>query len=305
MSGALLAMPGHESLAAGLRARLGVPALTLVTRDFPDGETYLRIEGEVQGRAVALLSTLHEPNPRFLPLAFIADALRDLGASSVGLVAPYLAYMRQDARFMPGEAITSTSFARLVSRQFDWLVTVDPHLHRWHALSDLYTIPAVALQAAPLLAQWIRANVNDPVIIGPDEESGQWVSGVAGTAGCGYLVLKKHRRGDREVSVSGLSGPALGGRTPVLVDDIISSGHTMAQAVSQCRAAGSAPAVCLGVHGIFAPEALAMLRQAGAARIATTNAIAHPSNAIDLSPLLADAVMHFWKGQAAAPILAR
>jgi ribose-phosphate pyrophosphokinase len=298
MSGALLAMPGHESLAASLRGKLDVPALTLVTRDFPDGETYLRIEGDVEGRAVALLCTLHEPNPRFLPLAFIADALRDMGAASVGLVAPYLAYMRQDARFLPGEAITSASFARLVSRQFDWLVTVDPHLHRWHALSDIYTIPALALQAAPLLAAWIRANVDDPVIIGPDEESEQWVSGVAATAGCGYVVLKKLRRGDRDVSVSGLSGHDWGGRTPVLVDDIISSGQTMAQTVSQCRAAGSAPAVCVGVHGIFAPEALAALQQAGAARIVTTNAIAHPSNAIDLSPLLADAVMGFWQGQA-------
>jgi ribose-phosphate pyrophosphokinase len=125
---------------------------------------------------VAVLCTLHEPNPRFLPLAFITDTLRELGAASVGLVAPYLAYMRQDARFEPGEAITSTSFARLVSRQFDWLVTVDPHLHRWHALADLYAIPAVALQAAPLLAAWIRANVGDAVLIGPDEESEQWVT---------------------------------------------------------------------------------------------------------------------------------
>jgi ribose-phosphate pyrophosphokinase len=295
VSGALLAMPGHESLAASLCGSLDVPALTLVTRDFPDGETYLRVEGEVHGRAVALLCTLHEPNPRFLPLAFIADALRDLGAASVGLVAPYLAYMRQDARFMPGEAVTSTSFAKLVSRQFDWLATVDPHLHRWHALSDLYAIPAVALQAAPLLAAWIRANVDDPVIIGPDEESEQWVSGVAATAGCGYVVLKKQRRGDRDVSVSGLSGRDWAAHTPVLVDDIISSGQTMAQTVAQCRAAGSAPAVCVGVHGIFAPEALASLEQAGAARIVTTNSIAHPSNAIDLSPLLADAVMGFWR----------
>ncbi|HMA11508.1 MAG TPA: ribose-phosphate pyrophosphokinase-like domain-containing protein, partial [Steroidobacteraceae bacterium] len=128
MSGALLALPGHEALAASLRGALDVPAIALTTRDFPDGESYLRIEGDVKGMDVAVLCTLHEPNPRFLPLAFIADALRELGAASVGLVAPYLAYMRQDARFLPGEAVTSISFARLVSRQFDWLVTVDPHL---------------------------------------------------------------------------------------------------------------------------------------------------------------------------------
>ena len=161
----------------------------------------------------------------------------------------------------------------------------------------------MALQAAPLLAEWVRANVKHPVIIGPDEESEQWVSGVAAAAGCGYLVLKKQRRGDRDVTVSGLSEHDWADRTPVLVDDIISSGQTMAQAVTQCRSAGSAPAVCVGVHGIFAPDALTALQQAGAARIVTTNSIAHPSNAIDLSPLLAGAVRRFWQGVGHAPIL--
>lgn len=303
MSGALLALPGHEALAPRLCAALQAPAIALATRDFPDGESYLRIEDDVKGRAVAVLCTLHEPNPRFLPLAFVADTLRELGATSVGLVAPYLAYMRQDARFLPGEAVTSSIFAGLVSRQFDWLVTVDPHLHRWHALSEVYNIPAVALQAAPLLAAWIRANVRNPVIIGPDEESEQWVSGVAATAQCGYLVLKKQRTGDRDVSVSGLSGYAWGDRTPVLVDDIISSGQTMAQTVKQCHAAGAAPAVCVGVHGIFAPDALRALQQAGAGRVVTTNSIAHPSNDIDLSPLLAEAVMRFWQQSLPLPII--
>jgi ribose-phosphate pyrophosphokinase len=305
MSGALLALPGQAALASGLRAALDVPAISLAVHEFPDGESYVRIGDDVSGRSVAVLCTLHEPNPRFLPLAFIADTLRELGAVNVGLVAPYLAYMRQDARFKPGEAITSASFARLVSRQFDWLVTVDPHLHRWHALADIYTIPAVALQAAPLLAAWIRLNLTDAVLIGPDEESAQWVSAVAAAAGCPWLVLKKQRRGDRDVSVSSLPEGELSGRTPVLVDDIISSGQTMAQAVRQCRSAGAAPPVCMGVHGVFAPDALVALQQAGAGRVVTTNSIAHPSNEMDLSPLLAGAVTRFWQSQMQLPILGK
>ena len=303
MNGCLLALPGHEVLAARLRDELNAPAISLVMRDFPDGESYLRIEDDVKGRAVAVLCTLHEPNARFLPLAFIADTLRELGASSVGLVAPYLAYMRQDARFQPGEAVTSTSFARLVSRQFDWLATVDPHLHRWHALSDIYTIPAVALQAAPLLAAWVRAKVNNPVLVGPDEESEQWVSSVSRAAGCPFVVLQKLRKGDRDVSVSSLSAEDWGDRTPVLVDDIISSGQTMAETVRQCRSAGSAAPICVGVHGVFAPDAVATLQQAGAGLVVTTNSIAHSSNAIDLSPLLAGAVMRFWQGQVQPSIM--
>lgn len=303
MNGALLALPGHDALAAGLRAQLGVPAIGLVTRDFPDGESYLRIEDDVQGRAVAVLCTLHQPNSRFLPLAFLSDTLREMGATSVGLVAPYLSYMRQDARFLPGESVTSRSFARLVSVQFDWLATVDPHLHRWHALSDIYTIPAVALQAAPLLAAWIRDSVDRPVILGPDEESEQWVSGVAAAVGCPWVVLRKQRRGDRDVAISSLALQDLAGRTPVLVDDIISSGQTMAQTALQCRAAGAAPPVCVGVHGVFAPDAVAALQQAGVSRIVTTNSIAHPTNGIELAPLLAQAVTGFWKLPARVPIM--
>lgn len=110
--------------------------------------------------------------------------------------------MRQDRRFQPGEAVTSSAFARIISREVDWLVTVDPHLHRRSALSEIYSVPSTALHAAPLLASWIRENVERPLLVGPDSESAQWVAAVAETVGCPLVVLEKIRRGDRDVEVS-------------------------------------------------------------------------------------------------------
>lgn len=262
-------------------------------RRFPDEESYVRIDTRVEGRRVVICGTLDRPDEKFVPLHFLAAACRAEGAHSVGLMAPYLAYMRQDRQFHSGEAVGSREFARLISNSFDWLVTVDPHLHRIRALNELYSIPSRAVHAAPAVSDWIRANVERPVLIGPDEESEQWVSAVAADAGAPYVVLEKTRRGDRDVEVSVPEVSRWREFVPVLVDDIISTGRTMIATVEHLLEAGMKPPVCVGVHGIFAGDAYSSLRGAGAAQIATCNTIAHESNAIDVSPRMVEAVRSF------------
>jgi ribose-phosphate pyrophosphokinase len=286
----LFALDPSDPLRAGLAAALGAELGEIETRRFPDGETYLRYASPVAGRRVILLCTLERPDPKVLPLVFAADAARDLGAAEVGLVAPYLAYMRQDRRFRDGEALTSASFAALLSRPLDWLVTVDPHLHRIADLSERYRIPAVAAHAAPLLSAWIAREVPDPIVIGPDEESEQWAAEVARAAGAPHTVLRKVRRGDRDVEVTPPDPAVLQGRTPVLVDDIVSTARTMIETVGHLRAAGAAAPVCIAVHGVFSEGGHDALLAAGAARAVTTNTIPHASNAIDVTALLGAAV---------------
>lgn len=285
----VLAYPGNESIAGTLRTALDAEPVAFAMRRFPDGETYLRIDSNVADRAVTLVCTLHNPDDKLLPLVFMTSTLREVGARSIGLVAPYLAYMRQDRRFQPGEAVTSVSFASLLSAQFDWLVTVDPHLHRRRSLTEIYTIPGEVVHAAPLLTQWIRGHVSKPLVVGPDAESEQWVRAVAEAVPCPFIVLEKTRRGDRDVAVS--AAPKIEGwadRTPVLVDDIISSARTMIETVRQWAGAGLPAPVCLAVHGVFDSRAYEALKQAGAARIVTTNSIPHPSNEIDISAALVE-----------------
>jgi ribose-phosphate pyrophosphokinase len=284
----LFPLPGNEEVARRIAVLVGGEVGQLETRSFPDGEQYTRVLSDVDQRETAIVCTLRQPSESFLPLAFLADALHDLGALRVGLVAPYLAYMRQDARFSSGEAVTSRSFADLISSRIDWLVTVDPHLHRLTGLSDVYSIPAIAAHAAGDLGLWIAANVDSPFIIGPDAESAQWANDIARAADAPSTVLTKVRRGDTDVveSIPDLAGNRH--RSPVLVDDIISTGRTMLAAIAHLNEQGARPASCVGVHAVFAADAYVALRDAGAVRIATTNTIPHPSNAIDVMRLIAD-----------------
>ncbi|MCA1529069.1 ribose-phosphate pyrophosphokinase [Bradyrhizobium yuanmingense] len=285
MSMLLLSLPGNEAIATSIAAALGAQIGRVEQRKFPDEETYLRLDSDVNGLQVVIVCTLDRPDNKILPLLFLAATARELGAERVGLLAPYLAYMRQDRRFNPGEAVTSRQFARLISESFDWLVTVDPHLHRYNSLSEIYSIPTKVVHAAPLISDWIRSNVSNPLIIGPDSESEQWVSAVAGDAGAPYTVLQKLRHGDRDVEITIRNPHDIGGRTPVLVDDIISSGRTMIEATKLIAACTSGIPHCIAVHGIFADSSDALLAKAGA-RVITCNSIPHETNAIDIAPLL-------------------
>lgn len=286
----VIAVPGFEGLAAALCARLGAEPGAAFVRHFPDGEVYVRVDSPVDGREVMLVCGLDRPAERLLPALFLAGTARDLGARRVGLVAPYLAFMRQDARFHPGEGVTSAYFGRLLSSTFDWLVTVDPHLHRHHALDAVYSIPTQVVHAAPAIAAWIAAEVADPVLIGPDAESEQWVADVAGRVGAPFLVLEKTRRGDRDVSVSAPDLQAHLLRTPIVLDDIISTGRTMIETLHHLASLGTRAPICIGIHGVFSDAAHADLLAAGAARIVTCDTIAHPSNAISVTELIAAAL---------------
>ena len=283
----LIAVPGCEDHAHRLGTRLGVDVLVPELRQFPDGELYVRMPRERVDDSVAIVGNLSTEN--FLRVAFLAGTARDLGALKVGLVAPYLAYMRQDSVFNPGEGVTQRYFAKLVSSCVDWLVTVDPHLHRVHSLEGIYEIPTTIARAAPVIARWIAGEVAKPVLVGPDAESKQWVAAVAESCGAPFVILEKTRRGDRDVSVSA-PDYAFNGHTPVVIDDIVSTGRTMVEATRMLRAAGSAAPMCVAIHAVFADAVQDALVAAGAIGIVTCDTIPHVSNRICVADPIADAV---------------
>ena len=282
----IISLPNNDAMMQSLARLLNGDVGQIEVHSFPDGETYLRFESDVLGRTLALICTLDRPNEKILPLIFAAATARELGAAKVGLVAPYLAYMRQDRRFKSGEAVTSRQVAQLLSNNFDWLVTVDPHLHRYQSLGEIYGIPTRVVHAAPLISHWIKEHVSAPLIIGPDAESAQWVSAVAKDSNAPFTVLEKVRRGDRDVAITIRDLNDLDRRTPVFVDDIVSSGRTMIEAVRLISQRSATSPVCVAVHGLFADNSDTLLAQAGA-RIVTSNTIPHPTNGIEVSTLLA------------------
>ncbi len=274
---------GHASIAQMAQQMGSFAVGQYQIRNFPDGETYLRIQSNVVGRSIVIIAGLNFPNDKLLTLLFAAETLRDLGAKDIGLVAPYLAYMRQDKQFNTGEGITSKYFAALLSKYFNWLVTIDPHLHRWHSLNDIYQIPTLILHAENEIAKWIAQNITHPLLIGPDQESEQWVLRIAQKLNSPFIILNKVRKGDQLVEVSIPEIKRYKDHTPILIDDIISTAKTMIAAVKHLNELHAQPPICIGVHAIFAGNAYEELINAGAKQVVTCNTIEHSSNAIDLS----------------------
>lgn len=290
MPSVALAYPGNDDLARSLAAESSAKLVPLEFRHFPDGEIYLRVGGDVADKTAIIACGLERPNEKAIGLYLLASTLRELGARRILLVAPYLGYMRQDQSFHPGEGVSARYFAQFLSSFLDGLVTVDPHLHRIHSLQEVYAIPARVVAAAPAISAWVADNVEAPVLIGPDSESEQWVSQVAQGAKCPFVVLEKKRFGDRSVEVSVPDPAQLRDRTPVLIDDIISTAKTMIAATQHIVGAGLQRPVCVGVHAIFASSAYDDLSRAGAARIVTCNTVPHPTNAIDVHSAIVRAV---------------
>ena len=256
---------------------------------FPDGEIRLRLPPVIPEKAI-FLCTLNDPNEKLIALLLAAHTARDLGAKHLTLVAPYLAYMRQDIAFQAGEAISQRVIGGFLARLFDGLITVDPHLHRVASLQAAVPVAqAIALSGAPLLSDFIASRRLNPLLIGPDEESAQWVAQAASRHGFDHAVCRKVRHGDREVEMA-LPEIQFSGRQVVLLDDVVSTGHTIAQATRLLLAAGAASVDLAVTHALFASDALLVIVGAGISDIWSTDCIDHSSNAVSMATPIAQAV---------------
>jgi ribose-phosphate pyrophosphokinase len=285
----VLGFPDSEKQAAGLAVALGTSHECIAVHRFPDGESRVRLPTQLPERVV-LFRSLHYPNEKLLEVMLAAESARTLGAREVTLVAPYLCYMRQDKAFHPGEAVSQRIVGRFLAGLFDALVTVDPHLHRVHDLAEAVPLKrAISLSAAPAMGQFLRARKAQALLVGPDRESEQWVSTVARGAGLGHVVASKTRRGDRDVEVR-IPERDYAGLHAVLVDDLASTGRTLAGAARALLEAGAARVDVLVTHALFVGDALETLMAAGVAEVWSSDSIPHSSNAFALAPDLAGAV---------------
>lgn len=282
---AFFSMPGNKDLADSLAVHSGLDARRVETHRFPDGESYVRLDDSPDEQSF-LVCTLARPDEQFVPLILAARAMRASGAKHLSLLAPYLAYLRQDRQFEEGEAVSSEVFADLISREFDALLTVDPHLHRYGSLSEIYRIPTTVVHTAGIIGAWVRDNVKAPVIMGPDGESMQWVEEVARHAACRWAVFQKERRGDRDVKLTPPNLAAFRDCTPVLIDDMISSGATMIGAAKVLRDAGLRSGFCIAVHALFDERVSTELASAFEA-VMTTDSIPNRFSRFRVAPLIA------------------
>ena len=278
-------------LASLVARRMRCRFAALEASRFPDGELLVRFPVGVKGRQVVLVQSFQpQPQEALVEVLLAASTARELGAKRVTLVAPYLGYMRQDARFQPGQAVSALLVAGLVGKLIARVLTIDPHAHRIPKLQAIFGCRLTRLTANNALADFIRSRMRCDVVMGPDAESYQWAEAIAARLGVPAIVLRKKRYSSRHVRVRFAERAELRGKAVVITDDIISTGHTMVEAVKAAKKQGAAQVSCVAVHGVFAENAMQRLRKAGAKCVVTTNTIENRQARIDVAALIAGAL---------------
>lgn len=279
-----------RALAKSVAKRIKAPYSELFVDHFPDGELRIKFNDDISGAHVIIIdSLLPNPNESLMELVFAVHTAKDLGASKVTAVAPYLAYMRQDKRFHPGECVSAHVMAKLLSAA-NHVIAIDPHLHRIKRLQDIFTCKATSLTADPVFADYIHKTHPNAIIMGPDGESSQWAKTIADRIRQESIILSKKRYTATKVRTIIHAPPAhFKGRDVVIVDDIISTGNTMIEPIKQLKKFGARKITCICVHGVFAKNALQRLKKLGA-QVISTNTIENPAAKIDVASLIANAL---------------
>lgn len=279
------------NLSAPICEKIGASMGRLTMHYFPDGEVNIQLHNDCKNKTVVLLADLSHPNSKVLPLLFVLRMIKEKVPHKIILIAPYLPYMRQDAVFHKGESILARHFAEILSENLDALITVDPHLHRFFSLDQVYPIRTYLAHTTSPIAQWIKTHVSEPVIVGPDSESRQWVEAIASEIHVPFLVANKIRHGDKDVEISIKGLEEHKDKTIILVDDIISTGHTILEITKHLEQAGVGKVICIATHAIFNENAYGKLAHSHISQIVTCNTIPHVSNAVDVSGSIAESFM--------------
>lgn len=288
MSIAVCAFPEDLEPAMQLAAILDCPLSPIRPRQFPDGESCPTVR--VDAPTILLYRRLDRPDAKLMPLLLAADALRRAGAMRLVLVAPYMPYLRQDRVFEDGQPLSRDVLGRLVGQAFERIVTVEPHLHRTRSLAAVFAGAVVTpVSVAPLFTE-VLAGRPKAIVVGPDIESGPWTSEIARRSGRTHLLLEKTRISDQEVRLIAPAGLSLARKSVVLVDDICSTGGTIEAAARLLRQAGARSIDTLICHALFDPAVLPRWRALGIDSVKSTDACAHPTNAMPLASLLAQAL---------------
>lgn len=272
---------------------LGVGVSKAEIKRFPDGEKYLRIDEDVVGHDVVIVQSIHhQPDELLFEYFLMCDTVRDLGAKRVIAVFPYFAYARQDSRFNAGEAVSFRTVAKLLEDVgTSELFSVDMHQHRIERASELFKIPVHNLTAVPLLAEFVktRLTLEKLVVVGPDEESEQWASTAASILGADYDVLTKKRLGADKVEIATKS-LGVGGRDVLLVDDIISTGGTIVEAIRILKNEEARRVIVACTHAILAQDALSKIYESGAEVVVGTDTVPSPVSYVSVAALIADSI---------------
>ncbi|KYH36236.1 MAG: putative phosphoribosyl transferase domain protein [Candidatus Bathyarchaeota archaeon B23] len=284
--------PSSQELGRRVAEALGLPLMETSTKRFPDGEFYFRYLGGVSGEDLLIVQSLYPPqDEHLLELLAMIHAARDLAADSITLYIPYLAYSRQDERYLAGECVTSDLVRSLLEGVgADALYTVDIHSI---GVLKRYRIPAYNLTAAGELARYFaEKGLRDPLILAPDDEEMalERVRHAAEVMDAEYDYFRKERdrhTGEIKTYAKELS---VGGRDVVIIDDIISTGRTTANAARILKELGAARVYAGVTHLLLRGDALQLIEAAGVEEVVGTDSVPGGLSRVSVAPLIAEAL---------------
>lgn len=284
----IFAGENSQELAKKIARKKKAQYSALRIRSFPDGELYLRFMKEVKRKEVVIVQTFFpNPNKALIVSYFAVKTAKELGAKKVTLVAPYLGFMRQDKRFHKGECQSNRIMAGLLDAA-DRVITLDPHLHRIASMDEIFKTKTRKLSANKLIEEYIKKNYKDPWVVGPDSESYQWARTIAEHIDAHATILRKKRYTSTKVRIL-VKDKGFKGKDVVIVDDIISTGHTMLEPIKQLKKMGAKSVTCICIHGLFVHDALKKLKKMGA-KVVSTNTIENPVSKIDVAGVISEAL---------------
>ena len=293
MMPAIYTFPSYQHQGQQLANALELECYQISVHHFPDKESLVTLP-EKKSEHVILCLSLDYPNNKLIELLLACKTLRKQGIKRLTLVAPYLCYMRQDKSFHEEEAISQQIIGQWLSELFDDVITVDPHMHRVNTLDEV--IPNTAnyvISATASLGEFVKS-LDYPVhLLGPDEESLQWVKQVAAISHSSYSVATKIRHSDTHVEIT-LPDADYTNKHVILIDDVISTGHTVARAAEQLYQAKTKQVDVLVTHALFTKEAMSTLQEANIKNIWSSDSIPHQTNQVSLTNLLASSIKNLF-----------
>jgi len=287
----VLAGPASKDLAKSVSKILGAELIDVELKIFPDGESKVRIDGDLDGKFAVIVQSTYPPvDAHLMQSLFIIGKARKMGAS-VCAVMPYLAYARQDKEFLKGEAISMELVGSLFnSSGAKNLVTVD--VHSQMALS-YFKIPAYNVSAVPLLASYFKSKLAQPLAVSPDTGGAARAQEFAKIIGTSSIALPKFRdRSTGEVTIDPNS-PELKtarGRDVIIIDDIISTGGSIVKATEALLKAGCRRVFVACTHALLLNGALEKIMNAGASEVVGTNTVPSQVSKVDVAPAICDQV---------------
>ncbi len=278
--------PAANGLDEKIAKLLGLRKVNIKHKVFPDGESYIRILDNLEDEVILVQSFYPPQDKHIIEFLLLADTLRDLGVKNIIGVVPYLAYSRQDKRFLSGEAISIKTILRLIeSVGVNIFITVD--IHKEASLSFM-NIPAYNLNPVEIIAKYLIENFsfNNPLVLSPDKGGLKRAGELAKLLSTDYDYIEKSRdRITGEVTAKPKTLEAKG-RDVIIIDDIISTGGTIALATRCVKSHGARKVYVVCTHALLIGDAAKKIFNSGVDVLLATDTVPSPYSKISVAPVI-------------------